>query len=334
MTKSSLEEIVLMPGPLPVAAPSLPQTGCDIGVQGAKRKFQCALPAMVRHLNAARLGDHWEAFCGLLRSHGVVLKVALADLEPLAAANVPARIGSRMSEEGFSATELQTSDLFELDLCGTERGTGWGWPAEAANTSQLKSLLAAVRLASGSDTPIGITLPLGVHEQDLQACLEQSIDFLSLRSYLPALTKDPSEDCLAIKSLTTIQRMCDKLGQPPPPVLLDICVKEVGDIAKWLALGATCVSIDALLEPLVEHAAAVKPKKAASGGMLGGIAVPEEPKRVALPMSDLDRALHALQERLRRQLLVCGLADVSLLKRDCLRSTTRDMARIAALKRL
>lgn len=324
MQVDALSQLVLLPQALgAVGLASAPDTTVALPTSGSERSFHWNLPVVVRQLGPTQLGVHWEAFCTLLRKHGIPLYSGVESLEPISAASVPARFGRRRSHEGLSAEELKTADAFELDLhCG--ENTPWGWPPEAAADVQWESLVIAVREAAAGDTPVGVTLPIGGNEADLRRCVESGIDFLTLVA--PRLDH---VDPLVVWGLTQARKLCEQHGREELPILVDVPLRRTQDIGVCLALGASVVCVDPLLVPRIPS----EPRGASAethGGMLSGIA----PVATQPALTEVEEALQDMRSVLVTQMHLCGATDLLGLDRNCLRGATTEIARLAGVPSL
>lgn len=331
-----LDALTFTPAPLSIAKPAYQlvddsldlanrslETVNKIKVSGSDREIQLGLPLLVRRFNSAKLGETWQDFCSLLRQYGIPLDCSVDDLKSIARSAIPVRLGQRAFDRPLLATQVQTADLFELSS-RSAKTDDWAWPAEIGNIKNLAGFLTAVREAAGGNTPIGIKLPLGADSFDIQASIEAGVDFLSLVS----LGQDVDE--LAIWGIARARDIANSLGASSLTIIVDVPVEGPEDALKCLALGASIVTIDRLLEPLLETP--VEATKTPAGRLTSLGAVPTKQKPPSL--RKVKGAMNSFRELLVRQMRLCGATDLTSFNRQCLRATTPQCAEVTGVQPL
>lgn len=318
-----LDEIFFMPGTLPVSdgpfAPSQKfSTLCGISVRASSRTFQFNLPYFVSQLGPKQLGNGWISFCGLLRRCGVPLFSSVAPLHAVPAASVPARWSRHNINTALDATELNSADALEIACCAPDERT-WEWSSEL-QPEQFGGFVSAVRMAAGGDTPIGIGLPLGCHTADMRRAMEAQVDFIHLHARGKRLEANE------LHSLVQMRNLSDKHQTVRLPILLSAPLSELTHAHKLLALGATAVCIDTLLQPLIPPLTAALTTEVVGGGMLSGLMPTVSPK--PLPLTAVEAALAEYQQQLVELLRTTGTDQLQGLNSSLLRSCTERSARI------
>jgi hypothetical protein len=318
-----LDEIFFTPDSLPVSdgpfAPSQKlSTLCELPMQASSRTFQFNLPYFVSQLGTQQLGNGWLSFCGLLRRFGIPLFSSLAPLHAVPAAAVPARWSRHHINCALNATELNSADAFEIACCAPDART-WEWSSEL-QPDRFGSFVSAVRLVAGGDTPIGIGLPLGCHLDDMQLALEAQVDFIHLHARGKRLEANE------LHSLVKLRSLSNRYQTVRLPILVSAPLSELTHAHKLLALGATAVCIDTLLQPLIPTLAASLTTEAAGGGMLSGLIPAVSPK--SLPLPAIEAALAEYQQELISVLRSTGAGQLQRLTSDMLGSCTERAARV------
>lgn len=309
-----------------IAGPARLDTSVVLKTKTSTRRVTLGLPVVLRGLNPKLLGKHWDGLCGLLRQNGMALHCPLDALDAVVAGAIPLRIGQRHRDVPLDSVDLKNSDAFELDLrSGQAHHRGWSWPAELTSPTRLASCIAAVRAAAGGDTPIGVVLPLGAAMSDIDKCLQSEVDFLSLVGL-----HHQHVDGLMIQGVVQARSLCVQRGREDLPIMVDVPIQHVSDIPKFLALGASVVSIDGLIAEAVSRA---KSKSQRAGtGMLAGIANPVV--ETADPLSAVAGLFAELKSHLGQQMELCGVGSVAEFSRKHLRAQSQSAAQISDVAHL
>jgi len=323
---SMLDDVVVTPVALMPALPSgygpVPSTSRQIATPTG-RKLQFGSPFFVRGLSATQLNASWPVLCGLLRVKGMPVYATVAELRPVPAANIPARIAVRFLGQPLVHDEVTTSDAYELVNCNAER-VGWGWPFEITSARDLKSLVSALRDALAGDTPIGMSLPLNAKAADVRMCLESSIDFLTLTHCAESLISAPAQAAnLAAHGIVSARRLCKQFGRPDLPLLLDAPISDCDHAIKLLALGASAINVATIIQEAMPAAEPTRHESKLTDSLLGSL--PSTPKAVR-ELPQVERKLSELIRRLTETLQFTGLIDVAELDADCLRGLNATVA--------
>ncbi len=178
------------------------------------RRLQFGAPFFARGLTPSELSGSWAAVCGILRSKGLPIYASVNELQPVPAANVPARIAQRFLGQPLDHEEVNTSDAYEL-VNSLPSGSGWGWPYEIQSGRDLKLLVQVLREATGGDAPIGMSLPLNAKAADLRRCVESQVDYVRLLHSGESLVSMSGQIAnLAAHGIVSARRLCIQLGRP------------------------------------------------------------------------------------------------------------------------
>lgn len=321
-----IESLVLTPVALAPAMLHSDAESVDIGTRlqtPSGRKLQLAAPFFARGDLKAKADSSWDILCGLLRKHALPLYSPVSDLESVSAANVPARIAVRTLGQPIVKSELTTCDAFELANCDAF-GNHWGWPFEIEGNRELRNFVQVLREATGSEVPIGMSLPLGAAAADMRACIESSADFLTLKY---------SSDCLAhagcqaasfaASCILNARRLCAQLGRADLPLLLDAPIQKTEHAIKLLALGATAVNIGAMIHDALPVVAPVRTESKLTESLLGSFAPVTKTVR---ELPQVEQCLNQLVTRLRSSLQFAGQMNLSHFDCSCLRATSKSVA--------
>lgn len=301
-----------------------------VSVSGSSRTIALHTPYFTRSLGAAELGAAWVPLCNLLRRHGIPAFSSAHALAKVPAASVPARWSGRAVDEPFEPDELATADLFEIAYHDRARRQ-WKWPSEIA-PNRIDSLLRSVREAAGGDTPIGISLPLGCHLNDLQRCLSADVDFICLSC---RFAKFAASD---LHSLALCRRMAGQLNRPQLPLLVTAPIVDIEQAHKLLALGASAVSIDDILRPLLAHDMQSCEKEVSTADlrrMLPSLALSTGPSTNQMfELPQVEKQLTQARQLLVERLESVGASDLMGFTHECLRSVSERAERATGVVRL
>lgn len=278
-TASVAEPFELLPGAMTVGE-AIPDTACEIPTVGSSRIIRLGFPAFLRRIQPTTIPERWGPLCQLVKGAGWFLRCEAKDLAELDAAQIPLRLGFRSPWAPFDSMEVQTADLFEVD-CQSASGR-WNWPKEMGTPDRVGGLLGALRGAAGFNTPIGLSLPLG-NSADLRFCLTslERPDFLTLVDTADELTLG------SLHHIRQARRVCHELGLSDFPLFVDSSVQTAHEFLVCLCLGASVVSLDRALDPILDGSNTAKPSLSSS--LLDGLS--HKP--------DGDTALGKLQEWVR-----------------------------------
>lgn len=297
-------------------------TKCTLSVSGSEREHQFHLPYFVRHLTPSELGISWVSICNVLRQHGIPIFSSVAALQEVPAASAPARWGMRYINEPIDGIEVTTADAFELS-CQDRSRKEWGWSSEL-RPEQMGALVSAVREAAGGDIPIGISLPLGAHDDDLRHVLAAGADFISL------IARTARLQATDVHGLVHCRKLANHMSQNYLPILVTAKLSSQEQAHKLLALGASAVCIDDLLRPLIAAALEARSTNNISGtGMLSGMMPLASPKLPVL--TNVSTALIDFQQQLVERLNSVGARDLRSFTSDVLRSCSQQAQQITGV---
>lgn len=272
---SLLDELVFVPPSLPFTPPPVSvNLSLELQVKGSSRKLLWGMPCFLRQPPVATLASRWPNFCGRIRAHGIPMFCRAVQLEQLAATQLPIRLAKRQLGQPFDPQELRTADALEID-CFHSVGKCWQWPLELASSNQLKTFVQAARDATTSLTPIGLSLPSGACNQDLDLCLDAECDFLTLVS----TDGDSGGVAVMVEGLTRARERF-QAANVRLPILVVLPLQQPEHVLKLLALGASGICIDSLINPLIKEL--TTSSLSLAGGMLSGINLPM-PEKVDVP---------------------------------------------------
>ncbi len=209
----------------------------------SQRNLRVGSPWFIRSLLPEQFGKHWSESCGLLRRKEIPIFCSADMLQKVPAKDLPVRFAVRNNSQPLRVLDLKTADILELD-CRDSQDCHWSWPLEVGTLARLPSFVGAVRQAAGGTTPIGLSLPVGVHKADLASCIQAQVDFLTL---IDDGDSQLGGDGLLIESLASTRALLIKAGQPQLPVLVVTSPQSIEHALKLLAIGATAISLDSLL---------------------------------------------------------------------------------------
>ena len=319
---SILDSIYILQGALTPLAPvpngNAQSMAIDLKCQAGTRSLLLPSPLIVRNTSSRQLGPHWRSFCSLLCKQRLPVYSPVAELESLPTASIPLRFAQQFINEPLDPTEIHTADAFELIM--RERATGrWGWSSEVGR-NRLASFVSAVRCAIGGEVPIGVGLPMEAQRDDVQAALDAGVDFLTLEAGAGVFTR------LHLQGLLLARRACKENRLDGLPIFVDLPLRSTDAVAKLIALGASCVAIDPLIETLLPKPTKSRGNVAMGSGMLSGIAVANQAE--VAPLHDLEQMLGRQLLSVSQSMQRCGAARLSELDLSQLWTSDLDLQRM------
>lgn len=321
-----LDDLVFASPPLRldrIASPIQPKL--TLGIGGSSRKLQLSSPWFIREAPPQQLAASWPEFCGLLRSHGIAMFCKGEQLDKLAAASIPVRFSRRRVDQPFSPLELRTADALELDgeSSDTDR---WGWPPELGELERLPTLIQAIRDATANTVPIGLSLPIGACNADLNWCVQAAVDFVTLVEPAEAT---PAAEAVLVEGLVRARERFDAAQLQSLPILMVTQLRNTDSALKLIALGASAVCIDRLVH---QHLEDPRPDSAVvSSGMLGGIHAPASLK---VSLHGVEQVLAALNRRLESWLHSQDVREMQAWRGETLRGLSEQVCQLARVEPL
>lgn len=250
----------------------------------APSSIQLRSPWVLGAADSKLVGPHWKGLCRVLKSMGMAIQCAAAELEMVSMESVPIRICRQLVDAPLGAAEFQSADVVEVCLFAEQRRQ-WGWPPELGTEQNFADWVEAVRLTLGGSTPVAIGLPVGVDEPTIQKVLAARIDILSIH----AETLEADE--LLVDCLARVQRALQQASSPAL-VWARSAHARVEHLIRLIGLGASMVSVDAALKELWKDA------PEGTGGFLSSVRVGGEKSNEAAIADQLNSMNTALFDAL------------------------------------
>jgi hypothetical protein len=169
-----------------------------------------------------------------------------------------------------------------------------------------------------------MSLPLGATPSDMRACIESSVDFLTLKYSSQCLAQGVGQTAnFAGLCVLNARKQCAQLGRAELPLLLDAPLVDVEHVIKLLGLGATAVNVSAMIVAKMPSAAPKHSESKLAESLLGGMTTATKSVR---ELPQVERCLDDLVVRLRATLQFAGLMDIRQFDSNCLRSLTNSVA--------
>jgi hypothetical protein len=325
-SKSILDDVFVAPVAL---MPALPAT-CGPAMSTTRviqtpvgRKLQLNAPFFAKGLSAAQLSTNWPVVCGILRARGLPIYATVQELQAVPAVHVPARIAQRFIGQPLVHDEVTLSDAFELANCN-QNGSGWSWPYEISSGRDLKTLVSALRTATGADVPIGMSLPLNARPADLRMSLDSSVDYIMLVHSMESLASSPQDVASqAAIGIVSARKLCTQYGRPRIPLLLDAPIANSDYMIKLLALGASAINVATIIRSSMPANEPRRYESMLTENLLGGL---PSAQKSARELPQVERALSELIQKLCDVMRFSGLLDVAELDSNCLQSAHERVA--------
>jgi len=319
-TASLFDELVFAPPGLTFTPPPMSvNTSLALEVKGSNRRLQFAMPWFLRHPPQPMLATRWPAFCGTIRAQGIPMFCRVDQLEKVSAMQLPIRLARRELGQAFDPHELRTADALEIDLYNSAQKC-WQWPLELAGPERISRFVQAARDATASLTPIGLSLPSGASNVDLKLCVEAECDFVTL---VGVEAEAAGCEAVMVEGLTRARELFQSAAARIP-ILVVSPLRKPEHALKLLALGASAVCIDSLVNPLIKDLRASSSLMA--GGMLSGINIASQEK---VDVPEIAPLLSNLRQTLETCLRSHALSSIAALGRNSLRGTTHQACQLA-----
>ncbi len=293
------------------------------------KNYTQGAPLFARHSPIAASDVNWPAYCGLLRDCGILLQASFAEVEALSDVNVPLRMIRRSFDEGFDLVDLSSADTVLIDCSVRVNGRKVSrLPLEIQGWHELKAMTESLRQIVGPGSPIGLNIIAGDVYTDVSNALAARVDYVVLE-FTESLHPTTALNHLAWR-VTAARTACIQAGQPYFPIYVDAPLTNSEHMVKLLALGASALSVDALLAgsvPASTSTALPVPKGLLSG--IGSLPVKATPN--IQPLAD---RLEALLDEIRTRVFKQHLSALSQLNREQLRALDDATARLCAVKLL
>ena len=311
-----LDHILLSPRPLKLSAEhDKPDLSCVFGRE-SDGAVKIELPFVLRRTRPTIVGSTWPAFAALMQRFDLPVRAPVEDWQNLPVEDQPKRFGGCFADQGLVLDELSNCEFFELDL-RLESQNAWCLRSELAATSAMSGLAETIRnVAPGIQ--VGATLPAGADSSDIQKCCEAGLEFVTV-------VEPEKITALGLSTLKTFRELNANVC-----VILEAQFNSADEIVKCLALGASAVSIDGLLAPLVEKSR--QQSSDLASGLLSGIAAGSSPAKDLL--RDVTLEITNLKERLVSSLGTCSAGSLAAFDASCLVATNSEIARIAGIQLL
>ena len=147
--------------------------------------------------------------------------------------------------------------------------------------------------------------------------IHAGVDFLTLED-----ASGTSIDERTLKHIAIARQTCIQAKHPNLSLMIDVPVNSTEEFLLCLAMGASTVCIDNLLAAHIVE----EPVESVSSGMLSGITVGSPPSKKP-PLEPVRQQLVELSETLVERLAWCGCTDPSSFGKDCLQTTSEQLAR-------
>lgn len=211
-------------------------------------------PLMLRQIPWSQFSrDTCVAICTAARQLGIAVTAPLSLLEQLPAAAVPPRIAQVWTDTCPTASELELSDLIEVNLTSERAGNTLAlrqtpsadshlpWPIDVPDAGRLKARLQMLREVTGNRTPIGLVMNSCHVAEDVMLAVTAAADFIILQWHLNPLSDQdrdifPTTD-VAI-ALTTARRTLQEANALTTSLIIDSPIEAAVDFPKLFALGA------------------------------------------------------------------------------------------------
>lgn len=285
----------------------------------SKNGLTCKLPVYVRKVGPEQFGlETWSLFCKQLCESGIPTFSSVDALSTLALNQVPRRIHVHGCNQNLDIRGVESADAIEID-CWNERQQRWTWSSELQSNEDLRNFIELCRIATDFQAPIGVRLPVHVHQADLQKSLSAGVDFITLRSgpLQPELNSFAN-----LFAIAKARKACCEAGRPEVNLLVDADIENCVDVPKAIALGASALCVDRLLASTL-----LEPRISSSTSLLASIEAVASTRR---DLSGVTSRVRELEDCLKSAMAMVGAVALSDLRPSMLLATSRVAADLLA----
>lgn len=286
--------------------------GCSIPRRSAE-PLNFGLPLILRDITSDQVGEAWEAFATLMHRLEIPVRSPATAWSNFSGER-PLSLNWCSADKGVQPEAVQDADLFEIDLRTSNR-QAWGTRPELSSSATFTAMVDTLRLVGGPKT-IGATIPAGASPDDIELVCQSNVDFVTV----------VERSQLSLLGLSTLRAVKEVGGDRHLAVILDTTVESHDDIVKCIGLGASAVTLDSLLRPILKRN---EKKSDIASGMLSGIAVSDSPAKSLL--RDVTLTISSIRGRLEEALGLTGCQSLAEFNHNHLVATNADVARIAAV---
>lgn len=232
--------------------------------------------------------------CAAVRQLGSAIAVPMAMMEQLPAAATPLRIAQIWTDRSPELSELEMSDLIEINFCTEKAALAeesrqyagvdsiLPWPIDVLDAEGLAHKVTMLREITEYRIPIGFAIPAGNVQADVAMALACRIDFLVL-TWSPSLFDEKTGWFPTIQiadALREVQLAKAAFGPSDAAkeltIIVDAPLGSVEDFAKLFALGAHAWCAQVAIEPILRQPQTPQPNIGYSG-MLSSYSSPKPP---------------------------------------------------------
>jgi hypothetical protein len=281
-----------------------------------QKGFSLKSPLILRQVPWSQFSrDTCAAICTAARQLGIAVSAPISLLEQLPAVSVPPRIAQVWTDSCPTASELELSDLIEVNLTSERSGNALAlrqtpsadshlpWPIDVPDAARLKSRLQMLREVTGNRTPIGLVINSCHVAEDVMLAISAAADFIILQWNLNPLSDQdreifPTTD-VAI-ALTTARRTLQEAKAHTTTLIVDCPIEAAVDFPKLFALGANCWCCQSAALSMLKPAPTTPSYQ--MGGSFGGVAssTPKANPQQSQIVEKLQRLLQSLVYVLQR----------------------------------
>lgn len=282
-------------------------------------------PLMLVDCPALEQASVWKNACAVMRQQQVAVFATHEKAPSIEPEAMPIRIAQAFAGEPIDFDDIVTASAIVVN-CWQRTTRNSRWPSEA-DARQLGSYLDAIRVASGGSIPVGVGFQVGVCQQDVVSAVEAGVDFLSV------VSDERFVSIQHVVALRKIRSACLAAGGQDFVVLATLPAMTAEEILKLVAVGASMVSVDAMLAPYVPEITQAGPQ---SGGLGSALLQALEPKDdpVEIAMQRVALELGNCTERMVDRMAEIGVNSLAGLTEGNLRTTSSTLSKLLGIELL
>lgn len=282
-------------------------------------------PLMLVNCPALEQSSVWMNSCAIMHQQQIAVFAPHEKMAGVQEGSTPMRIAQTFAGEPIDLEDIVTADAIVVN-CWQRKTRNSRWPSEA-DARQLGSYLDAIRVASGGSVPVGVGFQVGVCEQDVASAIDAGVDFISVVS---------DERFVSIQHVVALRKVraaCLRAGLQDFVVLATLPAVTAEEMLKLVAVGASMVSVDAMLAPYVPAITDVGPR---SSGLESALLHALEPQDgpVEIAMQRVAQELGNCTERLIDRMAEIGVNSLASLTEKNLRTSSTTLSKLLGIEML
>ncbi|GAB5404524.1 MAG: hypothetical protein Aurels2KO_27550 [Aureliella sp.] len=325
-----LDELFFHHAPMRRAGEASSQVALGHRIESFKGELLLPSPMILYDSPALMHEAVWARACAAFRGASVPVFASADRFKMVPAEAVPVRFAQTFAGEPLRFDDIATADAIQVN-CWQRKTNNARWPSEAGG-DQIAAYLDAIRIAAGSDVPVGVGFQVGVCDLDIETAIAAGAEFIGV------FAGDPFVSIQHVVALRRIRAACIAAGKSSMIVIASLPAVKPDEMLKLLAVGASVVSIDTSLANLASEISAQTKQvdKQTSGGLGSALLNALEPNDdpVGKSLERLPEQLESCREKMIDRMAEIGATSLSTLTEANLRTSSTTLSKLLGIEML